>query len=207
LIHAGAREGGQWLVIAGWPCEDLSAAGTGRGLGGSRSGLFYDTLRIVGTLQQLQGDVPPAYILENTHMQSNNNHAFVRQQSFLAVCAALGAPVALDAARCGACAHRLRNFWSHIACPHAVQAVCDGLERGPGRYVSAVLDEGHSAQRACHPQRAPWYRCNIVAGGELEALPTLVAYRQVPVPSACGGVCPHTGAVQGHAICSASQAA
>jgi hypothetical protein len=152
LLHAGAGDGGQWLVIAGWPRnKDLSAAGTGRGLGGSRSGLFYDTLRIVGTLQQLQADVPPANILENTHMQSDNNHAFVRQQSFPAICSALGAPVALDAARCGAYAHRLRNFWSNIACPHAVQAVGDGLERGPGRYASAVLDEGHSAQRASHP--------------------------------------------------------
>jgi hypothetical protein len=50
------------------------------------------------------------------------------------------------------------------------------LSVAPAAYVSAVLDEGHSAQRASHPQRGHWYRCNIVAGGELEALPTLVAY-------------------------------
>jgi transposase InsO family protein len=176
LVAAGAKCGEQWLVIAGWPCEDLSAAGNGKGLRGSRSGLFYDTLRIVGTLQQLQLSTPPAYILENTHMQSDNNHKHVRQEAFPAICAALGQPVALDAARCGAYAHRLRNFWSNIACPLAVQAVCDRIVREQGRHVQSVLDEGRSAPLAQYPQRSPWYRCNTVKHAPLEALPTLVAY-------------------------------
>ena len=176
LIAAGAREGDQWLVIAGWPCEDLSAAGNGKGLRGSRSGLFYDTLRIVGALQQLQLKQPPGYILENTHMQSENNHAYVRQSAFPAICAALGQPVALDAARCGAYAHRLRNFWSNLACPRAVQTVCDLVEREPDRYVQHVLDHGRVAPLATRPQQSPWYPCNAVRGGLLEALPTLVAY-------------------------------
>ena len=60
------------MVIAGWPCEDLSAAGNGKGLRGPRSGLCCDTLRIEGGLQQL-----PSYILETTPMQPDNSHGLM----------------------------------------------------------------------------------------------------------------------------------
>ena len=59
-------------MIAGWPCEDLSAAGNGKGLRGPRSGLCCDTLRIEGGLQQL-----PSYILETTPMQPDNSHGLM----------------------------------------------------------------------------------------------------------------------------------
>ena len=39
----------QFLLLAGWPCEDFSAAG-GRGLAGSRSSAFFDTVRVLGSL-------------------------------------------------------------------------------------------------------------------------------------------------------------
>lgn len=53
----------QWLVVAGWPCQDLSAAGPSRGMAGSRAQLLHDLVRIIGTLQQLQQHSPPAYLL------------------------------------------------------------------------------------------------------------------------------------------------
>jgi len=59
----------QWLVVAGWPCQDLSSAGPSQGLRGARSGLFYDLLRVLGSLQQLSAAQPPAYILENVAFQ------------------------------------------------------------------------------------------------------------------------------------------
>ncbi len=34
------------LVVGGWPCQDISVAGSGAGLEGSRSGLFYELLRV-----------------------------------------------------------------------------------------------------------------------------------------------------------------
>jgi hypothetical protein len=37
LQAAGAADGSQWLVVAGWECQDLSAAGKGEGLQGNRS--------------------------------------------------------------------------------------------------------------------------------------------------------------------------
>ncbi|OYU50928.1 MAG: DNA cytosine methyltransferase [Alphaproteobacteria bacterium PA1] len=47
------------VICGGFPCQDISFAGNGLGLEGSRSGLFYEVIRIVG-------DVRPGFvILEN----------------------------------------------------------------------------------------------------------------------------------------------
>ena len=55
----------RFLLVAGWPCEDLSTAGLGKGLAGDRSSAFFDTVRVLGGLQQLLNHAP-AYLLENT---------------------------------------------------------------------------------------------------------------------------------------------
>jgi len=47
------------IVCGGFPCQDISIAGKGEGIGGKRSGLFYELMRLVD-------DVRPQYIfLEN----------------------------------------------------------------------------------------------------------------------------------------------
>jgi DNA (cytosine-5)-methyltransferase 1 len=47
------------VICGGFPCQDISAAGRQAGLGGSRSGLFYEMVRIIRSVQ-------PSYIvLEN----------------------------------------------------------------------------------------------------------------------------------------------
>jgi len=53
-LHADGilrRRGTKWhgidVIVAGWPCQDLSVAGRRAGLAGARSGLFYDIARIV----------------------------------------------------------------------------------------------------------------------------------------------------------------
>jgi DNA (cytosine-5)-methyltransferase 1 len=47
------------LVVAGFPCQDVSLAGTGAGLSGERSGLFWHILRAVRMVGQ------PKLLLEN----------------------------------------------------------------------------------------------------------------------------------------------
>lgn len=47
------------VVTAGFPCQDLSVAGKRAGLAGSRSGLFWEVVRILGELR------PPWFVLEN----------------------------------------------------------------------------------------------------------------------------------------------
>jgi hypothetical protein len=69
LITAGAATPKHpWLVVAGWPCQDLSQAGTGAGLQGERSGLLRKLVRVIGALQ-LQPEMPPGYVIENVAMQ------------------------------------------------------------------------------------------------------------------------------------------
>jgi DNA (cytosine-5)-methyltransferase 1 len=47
------------IITAGFPCQDLSLAGTGRGLEGERSGLYREVIRLVGELR------PRLVFLEN----------------------------------------------------------------------------------------------------------------------------------------------
>ncbi len=175
LVRAGAKQGKQWLVVGGWSCEDLSPAGQGRGLRGSRSSNFYDAVRIVGALQQLQPAQPPGFILENTAMQAHFAHQEVREQDFPAVCSVLGEPVLLDAAQLGSFAHRLRNFWSNLAPPELVDRVLSEARRAEGRTVDDVLDPGRRAQVVKRVQGYPFYSCNEI-GQQPCVLPTLVAY-------------------------------
>lgn len=48
------------IVYGGFPCQDISVAGTGRGLDGGRSGLFFQITRLIGNLR------PGFVFLENS---------------------------------------------------------------------------------------------------------------------------------------------
>lgn len=47
------------IIYGGFPCQDISCAGTGKGLAGERSGLFYEIIRLTRELR------PPFIFLEN----------------------------------------------------------------------------------------------------------------------------------------------
>lgn len=47
------------IIIGGFPCQDISVAGTGKGLAGERSGLFFEVVRLVKEIK------PPFVFLEN----------------------------------------------------------------------------------------------------------------------------------------------
>lgn len=47
------------ILTAGFPCQDISAAGKGKGLAGERSGLFYEIIRLTEEIK------PPFIFLEN----------------------------------------------------------------------------------------------------------------------------------------------
>jgi site-specific DNA-cytosine methylase len=59
LARAGARDSTQWIVIAGWSCQDLSPGCNGSGLTGRHSLDFFNVVRIIGALQALQPARPP----------------------------------------------------------------------------------------------------------------------------------------------------
>lgn len=60
------------IITFGFPCQDLSVAGKGKGLSGSRSGLFFEAARIIEELR------PEVFIFENVKglLSSNNGKDF-----------------------------------------------------------------------------------------------------------------------------------
>ena len=115
LTLAGATdEHVRWVVVAGWPCQDFSPAGYRCGLDGVHVGAYHAMLHILGTLQRMQPNRPPAYLLENGPIQlamgSKNN----LERNFNRIKSQIGEPVLLDAARFGARAYRLRNWWTNL---------------------------------------------------------------------------------------------
>jgi DNA (cytosine-5)-methyltransferase 1 len=63
-LDAESLPGRADLIWASFPCQDLSLAGSGKGLKGSRSGLIWSLLDITRKLKQ-QGRGPKAIVLEN----------------------------------------------------------------------------------------------------------------------------------------------
>ena len=174
LVRAGALSGHQWLVIAGPECKDFSPAGHSRGLEGVHAYTLEACIQVVGALQQLQPHKPPLYIVENAAMQYNFNSAYIRDTVFPAVCHRVGMPIALDAARVGSYAHRLRNFWQNWTDPVALGLSMREIPHPVGLHAADVLD----AQRVCadveRSDAAPFYAANK-KGMPRAALPTLVA--------------------------------
>ncbi|MGA2437774.1 MAG: DNA cytosine methyltransferase [Acidobacteriaceae bacterium] len=78
------------LIWASFPCQDLSLAGSGKGLNGSRSGLIWSFLKIVRKLKRLERG-PKVIVLENVTglLNSKNGHDFydilgaLRREGFL----------------------------------------------------------------------------------------------------------------------------
>ena len=60
-----AAHGAMDLVCGGSPCQDLSTAGKRAGLGGEKSGLFHQQIRVWQELQAAQPDVPVTLLWEN----------------------------------------------------------------------------------------------------------------------------------------------
>ena len=115
------------------------------------------------------------YIVENTAFQFNNRHESVRVDDFAEVCAILGQPVVLDAARFGSYAHRLRNFWTNLGDTELLSQMAEKVERTPGRFAEQVLLPGAKSQ-GVRSLRYP--NLTMFATGSIkprEAFPTLMA--------------------------------
>lgn len=118
------------IVCGGFPCQDISQAGKGAGLAGSRSGLFYELLRVV----RLVG--PQYIVLENvaaiTHRGMDDVLGALAEAGYDAEWACI------PAAAVGACHQRDR--WWCVAYPQS-------RRRGPrqGQGASQAGHEGTGA--------------------------------------------------------------
>jgi site-specific DNA-cytosine methylase len=184
----------QWLVVGGWPCQDLSLAGHARGMGGSRAQLLHDVVRVIGTLQQLLPDMPPAYLLENVPFQYHKNPS-IAQEDFALVSSIIGQPTLLDAAQVGSLAHRARNYWTNLCAPASLAAALRYAERSVNRTVSLALPAHRKAQPVARPDPIPQYPCNQ-PGQQRAAWPTLMgrsgsyAFRPGQAGSVLDNACP-----------------
>ena len=142
LVDAGAQSGERWVMVCGFPCQDLSPAGKLAGLGGKHSKLFYETVRVLSVLQQLQAQKPPGYILENVSPLAHKPGTRIRDEVFPHIIGMVGHPVSFDAAQAGSYAHRLRAYWSNLFQNDQFNAVMAKVERPTGRKVLDILHAG-----------------------------------------------------------------
>lgn len=63
------------LLIGGSPCQNLSAAGNGKGLAGEQSKLFFKYLEILGWLKQINPNVK--FLLENVASMTKDNKELI----------------------------------------------------------------------------------------------------------------------------------
>lgn len=64
-IKAEDLPDGEWIITGGFPCQDISCAGKGLGLSGSRSGLWFEYWRLIRDLR------PRFAIIENVEAITN----------------------------------------------------------------------------------------------------------------------------------------
>lgn len=88
------------LLIGGSPCQDLSGAGRGAGLNGSRSVLFFDYVRLLKYLK------PRYFVLENVKSMNKLNRFII--SSFMGV-----EPIMIDSALVSA-QSRKRLYWTNL---------------------------------------------------------------------------------------------
>jgi DNA (cytosine-5)-methyltransferase 1 len=118
------------VICGGFPCQDISQAGKGAGLAGSRSGLFYELLRVVRLVE------PRYVVMENV--------AAITHRGMDAVLGALAETgydaewACIPAAAVGAC-HQRDRWWC--------VAHSQGRRRGPGPGQGAS-QAGHEGQGA-----------------------------------------------------------
>ena len=167
------------LVFAGWECQGHSSAGKGLGLSDRRSSLFFDLVRIINCLEDIQlqtpnlGGHPFCYIFENVASQFDRRRHI--RQDFQHIQHYLGKPVTLDAARHGSYAHRLRAIWTNLVDIQVLHAANQLVTRDLHLIVDDILDPYHKAQICTRPDYPPFYPANEV-GRNISALPTLVSF-------------------------------
>ena len=88
------------LLVAGFPCQDLSLAShTGEGLKGSRSGLFYEAIRLLNEIK------PKYFLFENVRMNKANEKIIT---DILGV-----EPIVLNSSLVSA-QNRVRYYWTNL---------------------------------------------------------------------------------------------
>jgi hypothetical protein len=160
------------LIIAGWPCQGHSRAGSGRGLDDPRSGLFADLLRLIQWWITHQS-TPPGYIFENVP-PLGDTRAKVREDGAY-IHHLLGPPTFVDAAALGSYAHRPRWIWSNLVSSATLTSALAQVQRPACRVVTDILDDRRATTMVTKDDEPPLAVVNRV-GYDRGAFPTLMCY-------------------------------
>ena len=142
------------IVCGGFPCQDISQAGKGAGLAGSRSGLFYELLRVVRLVE------PKYIVLENV--------AAILGRGLDDVLGALAEAgydaewACIPAAAVGACHQRDR--WWCIAYPQSEQRHDGGPADPAGASRAAAKSGDGDGANAAYPYSQRLERPHQLAG-------------------------------------------
>ena len=116
------------LLIAGFPCQDLSSLGKGAGLQGVRSGLFFQALRVFNELK------PKYWVFENV--------ASMRDKDKAEISKLLGVePIMICSSKLSA-QTRKRLYWTNI--PGVVQPKDKGIQ------LQDILTDGFADRKKAH---------------------------------------------------------
>ena len=170
------RDPEQWVLVAGWPCQDYSAAGLGRI--GKRAMLLDQVVVVLKWLQGTQSCIPPAYLLENVAMQHNFRHAHVRYPIFESIVRKLGSPLTFDAAQVGSYAHRVRNYWTNLCTMEVLQGLYDQIESPHGGKAIDVLGPGRVPMPVDRTELTVTRKQYNVPGRPRVTFPTLMSYHR-----------------------------
>ena len=96
-------------ICGGFPCQDISIAGKGKGLEGNRSGLWFEMLRIIG-------EIRPRYVfLENsprlTKLGATTVIAGLAKMGYVGSSGVLGADDAINSSGNPAADHQRKRIW------------------------------------------------------------------------------------------------
>ena len=168
-------EPAQWVLTAGWPCQDFSSAGLGRI--GKRAALLENVIGILTGLRKLQPTFPVAYLLENVPMQDNFRYAHIRSPVYEEIVSKLGEPLVFDAAQVGSSAHRVRNYWTNLGPQASLQRLFSNIEV-PHAALSSILGPLRHPMPVRSDEKVR-ERFHVNEPGKTrQILPTLVSYRQ-----------------------------
>jgi transposase InsO family protein len=164
----------QYLVIAGWPCQEYSPAGNAQV--GDRAALLDDVLRIVQWLQTQCHSRPPAYLLENVAMQRNFRHEHIRRPVFLDLLSRIGEPITFDAVQVGSRAHRLRNYWTNLCDGVRADAVFKNLRMYVTTPLTDILGRGRTPTEVAVGERSQSGVIVNIPGEPRRVLPTIMSF-------------------------------
>ena len=138
-----SHQGEYDVLTAGFPCQDLSVAGSQRGIGeGTRSGLFYEVMRLVGQIR------PKFVLLENVrNLLSHQNGETFQEILFQIAKHGYDAEWNIVSGRdLGAC-HERKRIW--ILCYESSDSQYDGLPPSEEQRVhDQTSDHGKTRQEA-----------------------------------------------------------